>query len=234
MANAEDPLTNRRRLGAESHNPTDVIATAGTTGQDRLEPGEDMFNPTAEERAEFGVQENEEVGWVRHPGIWKQHEGIDRGMQIKRAGGRVVTQNGVPVTGGLDVMMVALPKEKLEEAARADAQRQADFERHVDNQDWEGQLQPGDKESLARRVAESVEQMKQARVVGKESPTARLPMFAVEQGLLMPEEAELMESRARRGGRTPTDKEAHDEAAWAAAIQKKRDGRGRRFFSIPR
>ena len=231
----EGPTENRKRLGYRSHVPRKPIGLAGNrvSSEPMLEPGTDMFTLTKEEREAYGIRPDSKVEWVRHPSIWQGVEGIDHAMASKMRGCRVVLRDGHPVSRGTDLVLVEVPREVWEAREKSLTKDTEEWERRVMENDWPDQFHIGDKEELKARLEAEREMIQRTRMAGKGSPTSHLPAFAVEQGLLSKEQAQLMEMEARRGGRVPTPQEREVEARLREAIEKS-SRRGNRFYSIPK
>lgn len=154
-----------------------------------------------------------------------------------RAGGRVVLKDGMPITAGEDVMLVAYPKEVVEQREAEDTQKQQQLEHHLRYQDWPGQFDPTNEQQVREMRDQMLQQWKQLQESGWVSPTRGLPLTAVDEGMIPQESILLMEARARRGGRRPTPEEAEHERKLAQKLEEyeeRASKRGTRFYSIPK
>lgn len=231
--NPNEPTQMKRRLGRQTAVERDPIPTEnGIAMRDRSMEGLDWTHLTPEERQAYGIRDDEVIAWARNPRVWLREEGADRGLQVMRQGGRVVLKDGMPVTCGEDVMLVAYPKALMEEREKAHKQAQDDFVRRIETQEWPGQFDPTNIEKHRETVDRMREEWRRQIAQGMGSPTRGLPIDAVDTNLIPREAVELMEMKARRGGRTPRPDEVEVERKLVERLEKS-ERRGKRYYSIP-
>lgn len=110
---------------------------------DRLESGTDQYYVSPEERAEWGIREDEVVTWPRDGRQWGRPggEGYDRTRQVLRQnpGSRTITD---PKTGDYvgqdDLILLVKPREEVEKAQKRDEERRREWQRRIEEKDLEG------------------------------------------------------------------------------------------------
>lgn len=210
--------------------------------QERVKPGEDEFSLTPEERKQFGIGDNEEIGWIRDDRYWGNKVPGNRARQFlkENPGGRLVYHEGELITNGVDLVLTARPMAEVEKLRARDAAIEREYYRMQDQEQRDDdEFNPQDKDALIRRKRQNQEQFRRSGMIGPNSPSSGLAYedYIRYRGLTLDD----IKREERSYALGPfADRELSGEAAEAAIADARRQraseaprDAGGRFYSLP-
>lgn len=196
-----------------------------------VEQGEDSFSLTRDEKASYGIKDNEQHCWIRDPRYWTKQPGVSgddaRILKHQVPGARIIMKDGEYVENGSDLILAAVPKAWVEKNQAEQRQREKEYHGQIDKQKMADDFDADDLDTLARQKAMNSFNAHAAGLIGTASPSHGMPMedYIKNRGLTAKEiEREELSYALKRG----TDVES-----FVQQLSEKPRGSGGKFISIP-
>jgi len=230
---------NQRKYREQRAIANEQLVVDGTA--DRIQPGEDAFSLTEQDKRDLGIGEHETYKWIRDDRYWSKHVPGNRFQEWRRENrapdgsmpGRMVTQDGEPFRNGSDLVLVALPKEINQIALDREAARDKEwFQQIAGAQETErmddSDFNQNDRNALMR--AKQASRRQNSGMIGT-GPSAGMAFedYVRNTGLT----AAQMDAEELRYARAGRNERYYQNIEDAPAERTQRDSGSGKFISLP-